>query len=218
MRGFIRSSDDPPRGRVRPYPGVVHRPQRDADSQRDWELVLCGDLTDKQVELTERLVEVPRCSRGTIYFDSCGGNVYVGLSLAALIRLRGLDPVAVVAGECSSAALLPFAACRRRFVMPQSTLLFHPMRWQSEEDVRLEEAAEWARHFSHLEKDLDGLLCRMLNVSEETLQQWTRPGKFLTGRELAAAGVAQLVDMFAGDVWTQMRALRHATGETRAES
>jgi ATP-dependent Clp protease protease subunit len=212
MPGFNRSSEDPPRGRVRPYPAVVHRPRPEGESQRDWELVLCGDLTDKQVELTERLVDVPRCSRGTIYFDSCGGNVYVGLSLAALIRLRGLDPIAVVAGECSSAALLPFAACRRRYVMPQSTLLFHPMRWQSEEDVRLEEAAEWARHFSHMEKDLDSLLCRMLNVPEETLQQWTRPGKFLTGRDLADAGVAQLVDMFSGDVWTQIRALRGAAG------
>src|SRR5690606_32749544 len=98
------------------------------------------------------------CSRGTIYFDSCGGNVYVGLSLAALIRLRGLDPIAVVGGECSSAALLPFAACRRRYVLPESTLLFHPMRSQSEPDIALEEASEWARHFEHLEHDIDDLL------------------------------------------------------------
>jgi hypothetical protein len=79
------------------------------------------------------------------------------------------------------------------------------MRWQSEEDVRLEEAAEWARHFSHLEKDLDRLLSRMMNVPEETLQQWTRPGRFLSGREIVAAGIARLVDVFDGDVWTQIR-------------
>ena len=58
MRGFTRSSDDPPRGKVRPYPGVVHRPRPDSESTRDWELALCGDLTDKQVELTERLVRM----------------------------------------------------------------------------------------------------------------------------------------------------------------
>ncbi|MEZ6065254.1 MAG: ATP-dependent Clp protease proteolytic subunit [Planctomycetaceae bacterium] len=177
---------------------------------RDWELVICGDLTDKQIELSERIVEVPRRSRGIIYFDSCGGNVYVGLALASLIRLRGLDATAVVAGECSSAALLPFAACRRRFVTSHSTLLFHPMRWQSEEDVKLEEAAEWARHFQHLEDDLDQLLAKMFALPLEQVRQWTRPGRFLTGTELAAAGVAQEINLFDGDVWTQSRTLTTA--------
>jgi hypothetical protein len=77
--------------------------------------MLCGDLTDKEVELTDRRMGVP----GTIFFDSCGGSTYVGLSLAVLIRLRGLKARAVVAGECSSAALLPFAACEKRYVLPR---------------------------------------------------------------------------------------------------
>lgn len=207
MRDFVRSSTETRRDRFRAYlQSAEHSRPRSNDGQ-DWEITLCGDLTDKQVDLTERLVGVPRRSRGTIFFDSCGGNVYVGLSLAALIRLRGLDPVAIVAGECSSAALLPFAACRRRYVTAQATLLFHPMRWQSEEDVRLEEASEWARHFSHLERELDELLSRLLGVSSETIQQWTRPGRFLTGRDVAAAGIARLIDFFGGDLWTQIREL-----------
>ncbi|MCA9069471.1 MAG: hypothetical protein KDA84_11130, partial [Planctomycetaceae bacterium] len=53
-----------------------------------WEMSICGDLTDKQPEQIARLVELPRGSRGIIYFDSGGGSVYVGLSLATLIRLR----------------------------------------------------------------------------------------------------------------------------------
>jgi ATP-dependent protease ClpP protease subunit len=198
---------------IRSYPSAA-APRRRGESERDWEIVLCGDLTDKQIDLTERLVGVPRRSAGTIFFDSCGGNVYVGLALASIIRLRGLNATAVVAGECSSASLLPFAACRRRFVTPHSTLLFHPMRWQSEEDVKLEEAAEWARHFMHLEKDLDALLSRMLEVPHETIQQWTRPGRFLTGPELAAAGVARVVDLFSGDVWSQIHT--HERGVAQA--
>ena len=59
--------------------------------------------------------------------------------------LRGLRVTGIVTGECSSAALWPFAACKRRLVTPYSVMLFHPMKWQSEEHVGLHEAAEWAR-------------------------------------------------------------------------
>jgi ATP-dependent Clp protease, protease subunit len=187
---------------IRSYPHVPSAGRGDQPA-RDWEIVICGDLTDKQVDLTERLISVPRRSKGTIFFDSCGGSAYVGLSLAALIRLRGLDPIGVVTGECSSAALFPLAACRRRYVLASSTLLFHPIRWHSEENVRVEEAAEWARHFQQLEPALDELLARMFECPIEQLNEWTRPGRFVTGQELAAAGLAQIIDLFAGDVWRQ---------------
>ncbi len=192
--------------RLKAYPAVAAASRGGKfppDARDGWELMICGDLSDKELELTERLVSVPARSRGTIFFDSCGGSAYVGLGLAALIRLRGLDPLAVVTGECSSAAILPFAACRRRCVTSHSTLLFHPIRWQSEEDVRLEEATEWARHFKLLEQDLDQLLARMFGCDIEQLRAWTRPGRFVTGDELAEAGLARRVDLFSGDVWQQ---------------
>lgn len=168
-----------------------------------WEIAVAGDLTDRAGEILENLVEVPFRSRGTIFFDSAGGSVYVGLALATIIRLRGLDARGIVAGECSSAALIPLATCNRRFVTPHSTLLFHPMRWHSEEDVRLEEAAEWARHFRALEEDMDQLLARLFSVPIAQIHDWTRPGRFVNGREFAAAGLAQLVDLFSGDIETQ---------------
>ena len=99
---------------VKPYPPVPSPPRASAaQAGRDWELAIHGDLTDKQSDLVSRLLEVPRRSRGIIFFDSCGGSAYVGLALATLIRLRGLQADAVVAGECSSAAIMPLAACRR---------------------------------------------------------------------------------------------------------
>lgn len=174
------------------------------DTGQDWELAINGDLTEKQHELISSLVDVPRRSRGTIWFDSGGGSVYVGLALCSIIRLRGLRVTGVIAGECSSAAILPFAACERRLVTPHSTLLFHPMRWQSAEDVRLEEATEWARHFKNLEGDLDKLLARLLDFPEEKIAEWTNPGRFITGQELVDAKLAQIIDMFDGDLWSQM--------------
>src|SRR5262245_56806873 len=181
-------------------------PERCERSERPpaWEIVIAGDLTDKHNDLLERLVEVRPRSRGTIYFDSCGGSAYVGISLAGLIRLRGLRARGVVLGECSSAALLPFAACPERFVTPQSYLYFHPVRWSSEENVRIEEAAEWTRHFGVLEDEMDRLLARLLDFPLETILAWTRPGRFLSGSVLAAAGLATLVDLFSGDLRRQI--------------
>jgi ATP-dependent protease ClpP protease subunit len=195
------------RRKVTAYPAVEgprKSPRPGSAPDRAWELAICGDLTDKQSELMGRLLELPRDSRGTIFFDSCGGSAYVGLGLASLIRLRGLRADAVVTGECSSAALLPFAACPRRFVTPHSTLLFHPLRWQSEVDVRYEEAVEWARHFREMEHDLDRLLTRMFSISEEQLAAWTRPGRFVSGQEMVDAGLAQMIDLFSGSIWRQI--------------
>lgn len=169
-----------------------------------WEIAVAGDLTEKQNDLLERLLEVPPRSKGTIYFDSCGGSAYVGISLAGLIRLRGLRARGVVLGECSSAALLPFAACTERFVTPQSYLFFHPVRWSSEENVRIEEAAEWTRHFGILEDEMDGLLSQLLQIPLETIHGWTRPGRFLSGAEIVAAGLARMVDLFSGDLASQV--------------
>ena len=62
------------------------RPQDEDRAARDhWELAIAGDLTDKQDSLLDRLVDVPRGSNGTIYFESAGGSPYVGLGLATLI-------------------------------------------------------------------------------------------------------------------------------------
>lgn len=209
---MIRKKNHQPRpttesepSRLLPYPQPGAWKSKSAESGNDWEVGIFGDLTDKQTELFQQLLDVPRNSRGTIFFDSGGGSIYCGLALATVIKLRGLRAVGVVAGECSSATILPFAACERRFVTPHSTLLFHPIRWQSDEEVRLEEAAEWTRHFKLLEADMDGLLVRMLGVDPEKLQTWTRPGRFVSGPEIVAEGLAEMVDLFAGDIWTQIR-------------
>ena len=169
-----------------------------------WEIIIAGDLTEKQNELMDRMLDIPPRSSGLIYFESCGGSAYVGIGLATMIRLRGLQATAVVLGECSSAALLPFAACEKRYVTAHSTLYFHPVRWSSEEDVKLEEAAEWTRHFKVLEDDFDQMLSQMLHVSPEQILAWTRPGRFLTGSECIAAGFAQELNLFTGDLWQQL--------------
>jgi ATP-dependent protease ClpP protease subunit len=159
------------------------------------ELAIVGDLTENESELTGQLLDVEPGGQCTIYFDSPGGSPYCAMSLMTLIRLRGLKATGIVTGECSSATLWPFAACERRLVTPCSVLLFHPMRWQSEENVGLAEAAEWARHFGQLEKDMDDLLADLFGVSHETMHEWINPGRYVSGSELVKAGIAEMLDL-----------------------
>lgn len=158
------------------------------------EIAMVGDLTDAEGELTDRLLGVAPGQECTIYFDSPGGSPYCAMSLMSLIKLRRLKATGIVTGECSSATLWPFAACERRIVTPYSVLLFHPMRWQSEENVGLAEAAEWARHFGDLEHQMDRLLAQMFGCDEKLMDTWINPGKYVTGRELADAGIAEIVE------------------------
>ena len=109
------------------------------------EIAFVGDLTDNEGELTDRILSVPPGGECTLFIDSPGGSPYCAISLTTLMVLRGINATGIVCGECSSAALWPFAACKRRIVTPFSVLLFHPMKWQSEEHGGLAEAAEWAR-------------------------------------------------------------------------
>jgi ATP-dependent Clp protease protease subunit len=159
------------------------------------EIALVGDLTEHQGDLCQRLLDVEPGGECILYFDSLGGSAYCAMALVSLILLRGLRATAVVAGECSSAALWPFAACARRLVTPYSVLLFHTMKWQSDEHVALAEAAEWARHFRELETEMDRLLADLFRVAPEKIRQWSEPGRYVLGRELAEAGLAELVQL-----------------------
>ncbi len=159
------------------------------------EIAFVGDLTDNEAELTERLLSVPPGGECTLFIDSPGGSPYCAVSLTTLISLRRVNATGIVCSECSSAALWPFAACRQRVVTPYSVLLFHPMKWQSEEHVGLAEAAEWARHFGDLEIEMDELLSTLFGIDEEALAKWIKPGRYVSGREFAAAGLAELVEL-----------------------
>jgi ATP-dependent Clp protease, protease subunit len=164
------------------------------------EIPLVGDLTENASELCEKLLSVDPGGECILYFDSLGGSPYCAIALTSLILLRGLKATGVAAGECSSAALWPFAACARRLVSPFSVLLFHPMKWQSEENVGLGEAAEWARHFAQLETDMDRWLADLFGCPLETIQQWVRTNRYVTGAELVEAGLAEMVELKPLDV------------------
>jgi len=167
-----------------------HKPRR-----KQPELTLVGEVDEWEAEVLQQLLKLPQGSSCTFYIDSSGGSVYGALAVMALIRLRHLQACAVVLSECSSAALLVFGACQKRLVNPLGTFLFHRMRWQSEKRVASEEARHWAAHFEHLERELDELLARLFAPAQELVRTWIREGRYVTGRELVQAGLAELLPL-----------------------
>jgi len=159
------------------------------------EIPVVGDVDDWEADVIKALLEIPPKGECIFYIDSAGGSVYGALAVLTLMRHRQLDATGIVLGECSSAALLLFAACRVRFVTPYSTLLFHRMRWQSEKRVGSDEAYLWAKHFEEMEKDIDNLQVRLFGAAEELIRTWTEGGHYVTGPQLVAAGLAQLLEV-----------------------
>ncbi len=159
------------------------------------EIPVVGDVDDWEADVIKSILEIPPKGECVFYIDSAGGSVYGALAVLTLVRHRQMDATAIVLGECSSAALLLFAACRRRFVTPYSTLLFHRMRWQSEKRVGSDEAYLWAKHFEEMEKDIDNLQVRLFGTAEEQIRTWTEGGHYVTGPQVAAVGLAELLEV-----------------------
>ncbi len=159
------------------------------------EIPVIGEVDDWEADVVRALLEVPSGGEVVFYIDSAGGSVYAALAVLTLLRYRKLNATAVVLGECSSAALLVFAGCKRRLVTPYSTLLFHRMRWQSDKRVASEEAYQWAKHFEEMEKNVDELQVRLFGAAEEQIRAWTSGACYVTGPELVAAGLAELLPL-----------------------
>jgi ATP-dependent protease ClpP protease subunit len=162
-------------------------------AKKKTEIALIGDVDDWEADAVKQMLELPSGSEVVFYIDSAGGSVYGAVAVFTLMRQRRLRGTAVVLGECSSAALLIFAACEHRQVTRLSTLMFHRMRWQSEKRVVAEEAHRWAQHFDELEKELDRLQARLFGVAFDQVRIWTDGSFYVTGTQIAEAGLAELL-------------------------
>jgi ATP-dependent protease ClpP protease subunit len=176
---------------------MSHRlsPSFDMAKEPRAEIAIVGDVDDWEADVIKQLLELPPGGKCVFYIDSGGGSVYGALAVITLLRHRQLEASAVVLGECSSASLLLFAACGQRLVTKYSTLMFHRMRWQSEKRVAAADAVRWARHFDEMERDIDQLQSRLFGKSADQLRAWTEAGCYVTGPEIVAAGLADLLEL-----------------------
>ncbi len=157
------------------------------------EISLIGDVDDWEADTIKSLLEVREGGECIFYLDSAGGSVYGALAVVHLLQIRRIKATVVVLGECSSAAMLIFGAAQRRLVTPMSTLLFHPMRWQSEKRISSNEAKQWSAHFDRMEHDLSEFVGKLFGRHADHVYHWTQASQYLTGKEVAALGLAELV-------------------------
>jgi ATP-dependent protease ClpP protease subunit len=158
-------------------------------------VALVGEIFDEnEKDIVQALLEVDPGANVSLYIDSSGGNVYAAMAIANIILHRRLKATAIVVGECSSSAILVFAACPKRQVGRHSVFLFHRIKWRSEKDARSEEAAQWASHFQWLEQEVDELQAKWLGVPTSKMKTWIAEGRFVVGQELVDLGAADLVD------------------------
>ena len=164
-------------------------------SRKPLEIALIGEVDDWENDVIKELLEARPKRECIFYLDSMGGSVYGALAVTTLIRQRQLECTGIVLGECSSASILIFAACKKRLVTRYSTLLFHRMRWQSDKRVEAMEASLWAKHFEGMEKDIDDLQARLFGTAEKQVREWTERGQYVTGLQVAEAGLAELFEV-----------------------
>ena len=166
-------------------------------SSKPAEIPVIGDVDGWESDVVRALLDIAPGGECEFLIDSSGGSVYGSLAVVALMQHRQVAGTAVVLGECSSAAIMLFAACGRRLVTRYSSFLFHHMHWESEKRVRTSEAVSWAAHFQRMEKDTDDLLLRFFGKAEEQVQGWIEQDRYVWGEEMAAAGLAELFELGA---------------------
>lgn len=175
---------------------MAKRKRREESDQQPAEIAIVGELFEEEEnDIIKSLLEIPPEGEVTIYLDCSGGSVYSAISISTLIRLRKLSATAIVLGECSSAAILVFATCQKRFVTPRSVFLFHRVKWRSEKDVRSDEASNWATHFHWLEKEVDQYQADLFGLPSESFDRWIQEGRFVLGSEMVTLGVAEMLEV-----------------------
>ncbi len=159
------------------------------------EIALVGDVDHWEADVIKDMIEARPKRECVFYIDSLGGSVYGALAVTTLIRMRELHCTGIVLGECSSASLLIFAACKKRLVTRYSTLLFHRMRWESEKRIPAHEASRWAKHFEVLENDIDDLQARLFGVADKQIRAWIEKGEYVSGQQVVDAGIAEMLEI-----------------------
>jgi ATP-dependent protease ClpP protease subunit len=157
------------------------------------EIAIVDDLEKCEKEVLEALLAIPDGGACRIVINSGGGSVYAGLGIATLIRLKRLEATAVVLADCSSSAVLVFAACPIRQVAPHASLLFHPMQWSSEERSRLSGATGWAREFKRIDEVCAEWICSNLELSPLVYKKWVNREIYVTAGQLVGMGLATYI-------------------------
>lgn len=175
-------------------------------------ITLLDEVEKCEKEIVESLLGVPDKKSVRFLINSGGGSVYASLAIATVLKMKQLQSEAVVLADCSSSALMIFATCQTRRIAPHASMLFHPMRWSSDDQARLPGAKSWAAEFTRVAGVYEDWLVTHLGLPRRLLKTWIREERYVLAHELVELGVASFLEYPAGNI------IEIATGSRRAKT
>lgn len=158
-------------------------------------ITLLDEVEKCEKEIVETLFSLPDGAPVQIVINSGGGSVYASMGIATALRLKNFKSEAIVLADCSSSALMVFAACPVRRVARHASFLFHPMKWSSEDQSRLHGALSWSEEFTRISKVTEDWLVDNLPMNRRTLRNWIRKERYVEAQELFDRGIAEELDL-----------------------
>ena len=169
---------------------------QELERQGPIEIAIVGDLTDNEPDICEKLLGVPPGGECVLYFDSIGGSAYAAMALTSLIALRGLKATGIVAGECTLRRPLAFCGLPATAgdADERPAVSSHEMAKRRERGLGRGGGMGPALRLAGKRYGLaTGRHVRRL-VGKKS-QEWSQPGKYVTGSELVEAGLAEMIDL-----------------------
>lgn len=157
-------------------------------------ITLLDEVEKCEKEVVEALLALPDKKHVQVIINSGGGSVYASMGIATVMKMKQFQTEAVVLADCSSSALLVFAACQVRKVAPHASFLFHPMRWSSEDQSRLYGAQSWSSEFARISQITEDWLVEHLPISRRRLKSWIRHEKYVEAADLIRLGLAEAIE------------------------
>lgn len=158
-------------------------------------ITILEDVERCEKDALETIFAQPEGGEIKVVINSGGGSVYAAMGMATAIRMRRLKATALVLADCSSSALLIFAACDRRLVARHASFLFHPMQWSSGERSRLCAARSWSQEFSRVNQACEQFLCEQMPLDLPTLRRWSNQERYVLAADLVERGLATYIDV-----------------------
>lgn len=180
-------------------------------------ITLLDDVEKCEKEVTEALLAIPDKKPVKIIINSGGGSVYASLGIATVIKMKQLQAEGIVLADCSSSALLVFAACQVRKVAPHSSFLFHPMKWSSEESSRLSGAESWANEFNRVSSITENWMVEHFPIERRLIRRWIKDERYVLASELIDLGIAEELEFpmeHVIDISIKRRTRRKAAAKT----
>jgi len=181
-------------------------------------ITILDEVEKCEKEVVEALLSVPDKRPVRFLINSSGGSVYASMAICTVLKMKQLQAEAIVLADCSSSALMIFATCQTRRIAPHASLLFHPMRWSSDEQSRLPGAKSWAAEFTRVASVYEDWLVSHLGLQRRLLKTWMREERYVLAHELVELGVASFLEYPAADIIDIAAGTRRKTASRRKTS